>query len=103
MGIPMKDRAGRDVFVAIVKLTYAVSPAGRVELLAPAESAPIDLADTHHGPDPARASIARPSQVFDEKARRHLHLVGAGHGREPSLPTARASRERASGSDRRRS
>jgi hypothetical protein len=86
MGIPMKDRAGRDVFVAIVKLTYAVSPAGRVELLAPAESAPIDLADTHHGPDPARASIARPSQVFDEKPGTDLVVLGHAHPR-PGRPS----------------
>jgi len=63
-GVPMDDRHGRDVMVAIAKMTYAVSPQGEVSL--PVKPAPVRLGDEPHSDRP-EASIRYPSDFTDEK------------------------------------
>lgn len=73
--IPMKDKSGRSVLVAILKLTFAVDPSGKAELVE--EGAPdLDLADSYNGDEPAKSSIRRPSQVFDYKPGTDVLLLG---------------------------
>lgn len=76
--IPMKDTSGRSVLGVIVKLTFAIDPTGKAELVE--EGAPeVDLADTYNGDEPAKASIRKPSQVFDYKPGTDVLLIGHAH------------------------
>src|SRR5690349_17286563 len=72
--LPMPDRHGRDVMVAIAKLTYAVSPGGRVSLAIP--PSPIRMSDVGAG---ATGSIKFPSDLVDEKPGTDVLLVGTAH------------------------
>jgi hypothetical protein len=77
--IPIRDKDGRWFLVPVVKYTFAVDPSGKVD---PAEDPPpIDLVDTYHGKDPAKSSIRRPSQVFDQKPGTDVILLGHAHPR----------------------
>jgi hypothetical protein len=84
--IPSKDLAGRDVLVAILKLTFIADARGEVSLVAD-DPAEVDLVDGYHGDDPARASIRRPSQLFDAKPGTDVILLGHAHP-TPGQPSA---------------
>lgn len=84
--IPMKDASGRSALVVILKLTFAVDPSGKAELVEEGAPEP-DLADTYNGDEPARASIRRPSQVFDYKP--GTDVIAIGHAHPP--PRGRAT------------
>jgi hypothetical protein len=75
---PMKNPEGRDVMVVILKLTFAVGPDGRADLVEEG-AADVDLLDTYNGEDAAKSSIRRPSQVFDHKPGTDVILLGHAH------------------------
>ncbi|WP_437483315.1 DUF2169 domain-containing protein [Sorangium sp. So ce1014] len=75
---PSKDKAGRDQLACVLKYTFAVGPTGRVELLGEG-AAEVDLVDTYNGEDPAKSSIRRPSQLFDQKPGTDVVLIGSAY------------------------
>ncbi|XXX80857.1 DUF2169 domain-containing protein [Sorangium sp. So ce134] len=76
--VPIKDKTGRAYLATLLKYTFAVGPTGRVELLG-RDAAEVDLVDTYQGEDPARASIRRPSQLFEQKPGTDVILLGHAH------------------------
>jgi hypothetical protein len=78
VGLPSKDASGRDVLVVVLKLTYAMDARGEPRLVLD-DPAEIDLIDTYNEGDAARASIRRPSQLFDSKPGTDVILLGHAH------------------------
>ncbi len=75
-GAFVRDVEGRDLFVALYKRTFVISPYGTVT---DAKSPPLDFVDTFHGEDGATSSIRRPSMLFDFKPGTDVVLLGHAH------------------------
>jgi len=76
--IPVKDKDFREFLAPVIKYTFRVDPYG---VVTPEDDSPaeIDLADTYHGEEASKASIRRPSQVFDSKPGTDVILLGHAH------------------------
>lgn len=74
--VPMKDQTGRDHLVVILVYTFVVDAHGVVEII---EGDPPRLVDEYNGPDAAKASIRKPSQLFDFKPGTDVIFVGHAH------------------------
>ncbi len=77
VAVPMKDKHGREHVVAILTYTFAVDPAGRVEIASADE--PPRLVDESTSDDPGKASIRRPSMLYDAKPGTDVVLAGHAH------------------------
>lgn len=75
---PVKDKYGHEYLACVLKVTFAVGPAGNVEPVSEG-AAEVDLVDTYNGDDPARSSIRRPSQLFEAKPGTDVILLGSAH------------------------
>jgi hypothetical protein len=75
LSVPTQNKDGREFLSVILKYTFAISAFGVPTLLAE-ERAEIDLVDTYNGDDPGKASIRRPSQLFDAKPGTDVVLLG---------------------------
>ena len=76
---PVVDKDGREFLAVILKYTFAIDPLGRVTLLAEEAAADVDLVDTYNGEEPGKASIRRPSQLFEAKPGTDVVLIGRAH------------------------
>lgn len=76
--VPMKDKTGRERGVAILKYVFAVAPDGKAEIVSDDTAVP-RVVDEYNGPDPAKNSIRRPSDLFDEKPGTDVILAGHAH------------------------
>ena len=81
--LPVQDKDGRELFAAVLKYTYHVDASGLVEPVDEADAPDIDLVDTYNGEDASRASIARPSMLFDYKPGTDVVLLGHAHSPRP--------------------
>jgi hypothetical protein len=75
---PYKDKTGRESLVVVLKYTFAIGPDGRVAVdeRDAVEPSPVD---EYNGPDATRASIRRPSDLFEDKPGTDVILVGHAH------------------------
>ena len=78
IAVPMKDKHGRTLIVAILTYTFTVDRAGHVAITS---SEPPRLVDECQSLDPASGggSIRRPSQLYDAKPGTDVVLVGHAH------------------------
>jgi hypothetical protein len=74
----VRDKDGRNVLVVILKYTYRADRFDRMVAMED-EPAEVDFVDTYHGDDPAKSSIRRPSQLFDQKPGTDVVLLGHAH------------------------
>lgn len=81
LAVPVKTKEGRDRLAVIIKITFRVDARGGVAI-DPEGPAPY-LADEFNGPDAAKASIRKPSDLFDEKPGTDVLLIGHAHARSP--------------------
>src|SRR4051794_21658093 len=72
---PLDDRHGRRVIVVVMKMTYAVSPAG---VSRPVLGAPVRLADERVSDEP-NAGLRCPGDLVDEKPGADVILLGTAH------------------------
>jgi hypothetical protein len=76
---PTQDKEGREFLAVILKYSFFVDALGHATLLDEEQRADIDLVDTYNGEDPAKASIRRPSQLFESKPGTDVVLLGHAH------------------------
>jgi hypothetical protein len=82
--LPMVDRHGQDVMVAVAKIAYAVSPAGAVTLAPPPIVRLFDVATS----DAARSSLRFASDMVDDKPGTDVVMVGTAHPPAGSAATS---------------
>lgn len=75
--IPMRDVAGVEHLICILKYTFAVSAVGHAELVNDGPGP--YLCDEYNGEDPAASSVRKPSDVFLYKPGTDVLLVGHAH------------------------
>ena len=73
----IKAKDGRERLIVVLKYTFNADAQGRVAFEEEAPTEPL-VVDLHEG-DPATSSIRKPSDVFDEKPRADVLLVGHAH------------------------
>ncbi|AGP36441.1 DUF2169 family type VI secretion system accessory protein [Sorangium cellulosum] len=74
---PYKDKAARETLVVVLKYTFKIGPSGRAEFDEDA-AAPSPI-DEYNGTDASRASIRRPSDLYEHKPGTDVILVGHAH------------------------
>jgi len=82
--LPIKGRNGEHQLAVIAKWTFAVDASGGCKIAD--DPAEIDLVDSYNGDEPAKASIRRPSQLFDWKPGTDVVLLGHARPREGDAP-----------------
>jgi hypothetical protein len=80
---PVMDKTGREYLAVIAKYTFHAGADGLVTSCND-DPAEVDLADTYNGESPAKASIRRPSQLFEYKPGTDVVLLGCAVPRDPA-------------------
>lgn len=82
LAIPLKTIEGQDVAVVVAKYRYLFSVKDtKFDIDKDVKSNVVDLVDTFNGDDPARASIRRPSLLYDSKPGTDVVVLGHAYAR----------------------